>query len=245
MTGVTKKRKMNNQLVGSSSKKIKYAATKAANEVAKKDKELKGVDTEMAINEILNAIDTNDDVFVVNAIRAGTGSFERVGRKIAMKYLYINAVVTHTYKGSDSLIIQGNLLRMVVVYDKQPSGVTPVFSAIFGERTNKGVASSDFLAPRNYDNMSRFQVIHDKIITSNPMTTVLASSGGANNKIHIKEYIKLGNRETVYSDTNITPTIAQISSGALYIYFRAMNKATNVNVFKLDAESSVRLRYTD
>jgi len=88
--------------------------------------ELKGVDTVLTLNPVIATTSTNASSFTLNLIVPGSGSFNRVGRTIMMKSvrLYGQLVYTYGLTATTNDII-GNTLRMVVVYDKQPSGVSP------------------------------------------------------------------------------------------------------------------------
>lgn len=205
--------------------------------------EKKGVDTIMG-GVVQKETDNNNGFFTPNVIAPGNGSFNRVGRKVYCKSLRIkgNFHSVHALEAGSTL---SNTLRMVVVWDKQPSGVLPLFNTIFGNTVQSGIESATgILDPPRYDNMSRFQVLREKTWDLNPG----GAAGSADTlQIHcsIDEYIKLGSRETVYAGESATSTIADISSGALYVIFRAFHEQT-IGLTQVILNNVIaRLRYTD
>jgi hypothetical protein len=200
--------------------------------------ELKGVDTDISINPVLATTTTNGGITVLNLVQQGSGSWNRVGRKIHMKSIRLIGSMALTTTGTAA--IQNNLARMILVYDKQPTGVLPTFNAIFGRTDQNGDDTlSNFQDPPRYDNMGRFRVIqewdYDMPVRPNP--------NGGNVVKHFDHYVKLG-LETVFSGQSSPMTIADISSGALYLITRAgINTAT---IFaNIQSTSMARLRYTD
>lgn len=203
--------------------------------------EKKGVDTALAETTVIATTNTNGDSYVVNAITPGTASYQRVGRKVHLKSLRIRGVAINDF-GQATSLQYGNILRMVVVWDKQPSGTLPTFDTIFGRTVAAGTESSSFLDAVRYDNMNRFKVLRDKCIMWVPP---IATSAGAGNQqmTEFDEYIKLNGLETVFSGQTDPTTIADISSGGLYLFFRvySSSSATTVNI----ASAYARLRYVD
>jgi len=74
----------------------------------------------------------------------------------------------------------------------------------------------------------------------------LLDSGTQNSYLdqyRVDEYIKMPDLETVFSGASSPMTIADISTGALYVYFRAYNQSTGVS--EAQFTGNARLRYTD
>lgn len=212
--------------------------------------ELKGVDTGVLSAQIgvfLSTTNTNTGVAVINCVAPGSGSFNRVGRKIRMKSLRIRGAVEALCDNNGDpagTSPRGVVIRMVVVYDKQPSGVVPTYDTIFGHTTQAGTEIGNPLDPLRYDNTGRFRVLRDKVFTINPEYNPLAADAGIVTKRAFDEYIDLKGLETVYSGQSATCTITDISSGALYLWVRKDANTTNTAAnFNSDANS--RLRYYD
>lgn len=210
--------------------------------------EKKGVDTYLTLNPVIATTNTNGSAFVLNLIQQGAGSWNRVGRKVALLSARIRFSLTQTYALTPvTNTFGGNQLRMVVVWDKQPSGAAiPSFDTIFGTTDQLGAEVSTILDPVRYDNMDRFSILRDCIINPEPMT--IPATGGTSNSVfsyaQVDEFIKLNGRETVYSGQSNPMTIADVSTGALYVYFRAQVNALT-NSMSVSDDSFCRLRYSD
>ena len=136
---------------------------------------------------------------------------------------------------------------MIVVWDRQPSsGSVPTFNQIFGETNYNGDNSVQICDSLLYGQMSRYKIIYDKMYTLNPdvvhgdsTTDYLKSK-----RVWIDKFINLKNLESTYSKSQATPAISDISTGALYVIFRAQFSQAGVNQV---ATSSLhtRLRYVD
>jgi len=209
--------------------------------------ELKGVD--VALTQalgVINTTTTNANCVLLNAIAPGSGSFNRIGRKAHLKSLRLKGTVEFVSTPSAAGIIVGNWLRMVVVWDQQPSsGSIPTWETVFGITDQAGTESSTTLAPLRYDNMDRFKVLKDCIIDYSVQPSTPVSTALVTEQVTFDEFIPLGGRECVYSGQSATCTIADISTGALYVYFRANTNTAGANQAALGAQSLARLRYTD
>lgn len=211
--------------------------------------EIKGVDTILTLSPVINTTNTNASSFVLNLVPPGSASYNRIGRKIYNKSVRMRGVVKMQYAlETTTSDITGNLLRMVLVWDKQPSsGAIPAFDTIFGVTDQAGTESSTYLAPLRYDNMDRFKILKDCMIRNDVAAT--PPLAGTTNLVEayypFDEYVKLGNRETVFSGQTSPATIADISTGALYLFFRSLNNTGASSLIGVDASSIARLRFTD
>lgn len=207
--------------------------------------ELKGLDTDIDDANVLATTATNGAIYVCNAITPGSGSYNRVGRKITMKSLRIKGQVIFEFgQAATTGNISGNTLRCVVVYDKQPSGAYPTFDDIFGRTITIGTESTEYLDNLKYDNTDRFSVLSDQVFDCNP-TLYNASGGTENLQFHVKsfdKFIPLKGLETQFSGQTSPTTIADISSGALYVIYRV--RVSTANVTEASVQNSVaRLRF--
>lgn len=211
--------------------------------------EVKGMDTELtAAGPVVNTTGTNANAVVLNLVRAGTGSWNRVGRKIYPKSLRLKGAFLCAYAAqTTTLNLQDMYIRMVVVWDKQPSGAAiPAWDTVFGVTNQAGGEVSTLLAPPRYDNMDRFRVLKDCMFNSDVQAT--PATGGSTNQVLVRlpfdEYIKMKGVETVFSGQSEPMTIADISTGALYVFFRASNATANTASVSIE-EAYARLRSTD
>jgi len=221
----------------------------AVRQAVARNNEKKGMDTPLTIaGPILATTNTNGDTIVLNLVQQGAGSWNRIGRKINPQSIRLRGVVNWASAAAATTgNPDGNILRMVVVWDKQPSGAAiPAFDAVFGVTAQDGTESTTFLNAVKYDNMDRFSVLRDCVMEFIPR---LIADGGTqditNTKHPFDEFISLKGREVVYSGQSNPMTIADISTGALYVYFRAAAATANTNALSLEASSFSRLRYTD
>lgn len=209
--------------------------------------EKKGLDTSVNTGTpIITSTNTNGNAIVLNLIQQGAASWNRVGRKAIMRSLRVRGYAQFTQLGTAAGgTTQGNSMRIVVVWDKQPSGAAiPAFDNIFGITAQDGTESCpNIYCPPKYDNMDRFRVLKDVVVDqkvegfigqgTNPSTVQMQQ---------VDCYIKLGLLETVFSGQSNPMTIADISTGALYIYFRAINNNAEATCIFV---GTARLRYAD
>lgn len=243
-SGYRKRGKFNRSNYGrASSGTVSIAAARRAMQAFQ---ELKGVDTDTDANTIISTTSTNGDIIPMNLIAPGSASFNRIGRKVKLRSIRFWGVLTYEI-GADAISgnVKGLNVRMAVVWDKQPSGVLPTFADIFGHTLQDGTEASLIYDKPRYDNTDRFQVLRDCVKTYNP--TLYNAAGGSSDhqlgELYYDEYVDLKYKETVFSGQSAPATIADISSGALYLVVRASNNTAGVGTVEMDGES--RLRYTD
>jgi len=211
--------------------------------------EKKGMDTvvDLADAAVVATTNTNDASFVLNLIQAGNGSWNRVGRKAYLQSVRLRGIATCLIdRAATTGNLLANTLRMVLVWDKQPSsGSVPAFDVIFGKTVQAGTESCTFLDSLRYDNTDRFKVLRDVVVCASPQTDNAASdsTNATRYDIPFDEFVKLGQRETQFSGQSTPMTIADISTGALYVYFRA-SRNDNTSLWSI-GNSVARLRYTD
>lgn len=208
--------------------------------VRKQDEEKKGMDTTFNQTSVSAVLSGNDDSTCLNLVQMGTGSWNRVGRKIFLKSVRLRGEIINKFTPQTGSL-NANTFRMIVVWDKQPSGgVIPGFNTIFGHTTQTGAESAGLWDSVRYDNMQRFQILRDITFDAQPKIY----SSAVSTEVHsFDEYIKLNGKETVYSGQADPMTWADISTGGLLVVVRALFAAEN-NEFSL-SNCVARLRYTD
>lgn len=222
----------------------KYTKSYPAPQQAKPEK--KGVDFDISNAAIVDTTNTNDDIAVMNLIQSGNGSWNRIGRKVKLDSIRLKGVAECIIGLDGSNHLYGSALRMLLVWDKQPSsGTIPTFDDIFGITEQDGTESSTVMAPPRYDNMDRFRVLMDKTLHANP-DVYNAGAGGDNYFVTpFDYYVKLRGCESNYSGQSQPMTIADISSGALYLVYRATENTAGSKAWQVQSSSVARLRYTD
>jgi len=210
--------------------------------------ESKGFDTGLGIAQVVSTTNTNGDCFVLNLCQQGAGSWNRIGRKINLQSVRLRGIAQFNFAPvATTAALNSNTLRMVLVWDKQPSGgAIPAFDTIFGTTAQDGTESTTFLNPIKFDNMDRFSVLKDWVYSEKPYA---ALSSGTQNAVTVQvpfdEYVKLGGREVVFQGQSNPMTIADISTGALYVFFRVETNTSTTSYVAIDNTAFARLRYTD
>ncbi len=217
--------------------------------LTKNSGELKGMDTDLTFaGPVIDTVNTSLSSSVLNLVEPGNGSFNRIGRKVFNKTVRLKGMVQFKYADvttTENLV--GACMRMIVVWDKQPTGTQPQFDAICGRTSQDGTETSDVFDNLRYDNTARFQILREVMFTGNP-TANPAPTAGTENAVVLRfpfdEFIDLKNRTTVFSGDSDPVTIADISSGALYVYWRANAAVNNQLDWEVETESHARLRFT-
>lgn len=211
--------------------------------------ELKGVDTSCSIGygSVVSTQTTNDAIIPINLIEEGSASYNRIGRKIHSHSVRITGGIDWKVAPQTNFM-NGTYVRMILVWDKQPSGSLPVFSDIFGNTDATGTEAVTMFDNLRYDNTDRFRVLKDKTYTLNaPVRNQNASTGTAYYATLYKKFdwfVKLKGKETAYKSSTSPPAISDISSGGLYFIVRASANSSGTNEVAISA-CRARLRYTD
>lgn len=211
----------------------------------KTSNEIKGVDTDVGgvVGAVLTTTNTNGDTVPLNLIQQGAGSWNRVGRKTHLKSVRITGRATLALQAAAN-VEATSILRMVLIWDKQPSGAAiPAWDVIFGQTDQLGAETSNFLSPPRYDNMDRFRVLRDIKIHANSANVTTSTTTTGIREVCIDEFVKLPALESVYSGQSNPMTIADISTGALYIAFRQSN--STYGGWQIADPTFARVRYFD
>lgn len=202
--------------------------------------EKKGVDGTFTSSPTLSSLNTNGQSWYLNLIGQGTASHQRVGRLVNLKSLRVRG----TYALATD--INSNAIRMTVVWDKTPSGGNPpVWEEIFGHTNDDGSEGAFITDSVRYDNMQRFKVLRDTYVPLTAGFYPATPTTGLSTIAAVKtfdEYIDLRGLTTSFNDTSTLPVNASITTGGLYLYFRAYHQSTDNFV---TASGSWRLRFTD
>lgn len=164
----------------------------------------------------------NSTIIPINALGQGQDFNQRIGRKITMKSIQIR------YQMNQILAPAGIQLstRVLIVYDRQPTGALPAVQDILTTQlTCNGYV--------NLNNRQRFWILMDKI---HCMDTAGPKS------IMEKRFIRLGRKGVDATYNSVLGTIADISSGALYVI---VQNGTPVLGNDMGLLMSTRVKYTD
>lgn len=215
--------------------------------IRKSSGEKKGVDTfvNLVAYSVLSGFEQNTATTCLNLVSPGNGSWNRVGRKINLKSIRIIGKIRYEYRNSQTTgMIQAFACRMLLVWDKQPSGeAIPDVSTIIGRTTQNGNTVTSAFDAVKYDTMSRFKIIKDRMVVINPTLHNTFGTGDAFTRLAVPvDIYKKLNYETTFSGDSTPATIADINSGALYLFFVTDNDNNNE---QYTFQGSCRLRYTD
>lgn len=207
--------------------------------------EVKAIDILEATYPLTAAPATNVNVSLLNIVQEGTGFFNRVGRKIEMRSLHVTGLIQPTGTAQT----QSDLVQWAIIYDRQPSApaALPVYNLIFGDYTAAGGFSGSEYSGLNLDNRDRFVVIRNKRLALPSTTAVLGTNPSQvmpadPSMLTINEFIKLKRLTTHYNGTANPITIANVTTGALYIVTQGGFAA---GAQGWSAQLQFRLRYDD
>lgn len=164
---------------------------------------------------------------LVNTIVQATGPTDRVGRQITVKAIGVTIIVIGVPKTNS--LNTGDTIRVILYQDKQTNGAAAIVSDIL-----KGAPIISIASYRNLENVSRFQILWDKLIQVDPYTTVGTSSARS---AVVTKFYKRCNVKIEYSGPD--NSIANIRSNNFGILCIAEHTGqTSVQI-------TTRVRYTD
>ena len=106
-----------------------------------KSPELKSCDFTFNFAPIPSVTNTNNAIQVCNCVQPGTGSWNRIGKKIRMKSIRYKAILQ--YNNDPTATNANNSIRCLLVFDKQPSsGAIPTFDTMFGSTDQTGAETT-------------------------------------------------------------------------------------------------------
>lgn len=201
--------------------------------------EIKAIDIPSAAYVLRNP-GTASNIILLNGVQTGAGFFNRVGSRIEMKSLHFRGPLTALATGVQT---HG---RILIVYDRQPTGALPVIADILQARDQAGAATTTSVSEINLDNRDRFTIIRDMtfFLPSQTYTAAVLTNGPNyptdSNDYDINEFVKLKGLTTHFKSSTNPTAIADISTGALYACFVSggTDSAWNTSM-------GFRLRYND
>jgi len=139
--------------------------------------------------------DTTGDVILLNGIARGDDVSDRIGRKVIIKSLEARF---YAYVTAGTGVDQSN--RVMLVYDKQPSGAAPNITDV--------LVSVSTTALKNENNSQRFTILYDQIYYLN-------GSGESDSAKIWHTYRRLN--FPVQFNAGYAATVADIQSGAIWL----------------------------
>lgn len=170
----------------------------------------------------------------------GTDAINRVGRQTTMKSVQIRGffLLEGSATPATGIVAESQAYRVLLVWDKQP---TPATAVTITDILNSATAQ----AQTNLSNRDRFRILRDHTGVFDAMvynTTATQAVAAWGKTVQNFEYYTKFSGKTTFNATN-GGTIADISSGALYLCFIgtvAAGTDTDTNVYY-----TTRVRFTD
>lgn len=208
-------------------------------ETASTLKEVKSIDYQGTMD-----LQQTAELDIINDAEIGTSFYNRTGRRIKLKSLFIRVHVQPVIATRD---FNMGFNRVAVVYDRQTNGSLPSYDDIFTEITSEGLPTipTPFSKP-NLNNRERFTVLMDYQFQT-PQGTIIAGRLSASQPsvtdglfcLH-ERYIDLKGLTTQFSGDD--STIADIATGSLLIVGQGSNLDDEQG---FAAYCSARLRFWD
>lgn len=186
-------------------------------------------------------VPTNTNIILLNGIQTGAAFFNRVGSRIEMKNLHIRGALRPSATNGEN-----TSARMIILYDRQPTGALPVITDILLSRDQAGATTTTGHSEINLDNRDRFVILRDLMwyLPSSTNTAGVLTNGpnfpGDDEKFDVNVFIKLKELGTHFKSSTNPTAIGDIATGALYALF-----ISEANDGTWSAKVSFRLRFDD
>lgn len=175
--------------------------------------------------------------WTVNAVAQGTDNTNRIGKKVQVKSLSINAVFRGPHFGVTASTMIGSMVRWWVVLDSQPDGVKATADEIWD------LAGFNYMyAHRNLGNSERFKVLRTGTVDLAPTgstASLPAIAPGFEDKKYVNIYIPL-NDAVRFGGTDGTE--ASINSGAYLFCYTCDNQGASSGP---SVSFNARVKFTD
>lgn len=142
----------------------------------------------------------------VSGVATGTDYNNRIGRSIYYKRLELKVFLEPKITASSPT---GDIIRTVVVLDRQPNGSNPAAADI--------LQNNNYTEPYQVNNRDRFEVLYDKFLVCEANAYAASALTVGDPKFHYLECVIPINQRAIFSGT--TAAVASVSSGAIFILF--------------------------
>lgn len=172
----------------------------------------------------LVSLNSTGDLVLVNGIAAGSGASEHVGREVTMRSVQINLRAQATAATGVAQIV-----RFLLVYDRQPNGAAPAITDI--------LTSTTVTAPRNLDNRKRFKILWDEVC---PLADRITATESGVQHVYLRFYRRL--RHPIEFNATTSATVTAITTGSMYFVGIGTEASGNTDA---DCVGTCRIRYAD
>lgn len=212
--------------------------------------EKKSIDTtafSVAPGGVSLAINTTGSIIPLNLVSAGSSFFNRIGRKIEMTDVSLKL---QTDPLSVTRASQQDYVRVLIIYDRQTNGATPILADILQDTGNTGANTTESISGMNLNNRDRFQVILDKKYnlpqvtnTAGVLTNIWPTNQCDVQEMMLNQYRKMNRLVTHFGADSAPPVIGDIRTGGLFLVTMGALAAGTENF--QGNEWAVRVRYYD
>jgi len=165
----------------------------------------------IALQSFATAVGTGSTFTLVNPLNQGTGATQRIGRDV------VNDKINVRYAINGAAINTADMVRVLLVWDKETKGAAPVAADIFTNTTAGYMQVSSL----NEDNLgNRFVVLMDNLHAIQPPTTTSYPFIGCVKSVKV-------NKTTHYYNTNVG-TVTDIDSGSIYLVYTSYLGGCNI-----------------
>lgn len=204
--------------------------------------EIKAVDIAITNNDF----SATGFVQPLNRITAGSSFFQRIGRRIELQSVQYNLAIIPANGLADGEY-PAEMLRMLLVYDRQTNGATPAIADILQSTNSAGTVFTNNESLLNLNNRDRFIIVRDLKLLS-PVFTIQAGkivfTGTAdqqNWKTMITDFTrKVNGLITQYKADSTPGAIGDIATGGLFLVTFGASPVASWTV-----DGSMRLRFRD
>lgn len=161
----------------------------------------------------------------INLVPQGSTFYNRIGSKIVIKSIAIDCgVLAHS-------IAELNIVRYMIVYDRQPNGAYPALADILQDNA-AGLTSTSGV---NMQNRSRFAILRDNYLEINP---------GSGEFKHLKLFVKPSGGLLCEFGTT-AGTIGDIKTGSILFLMFTPISVNTTGPFASALSLKTRIRYDD
>jgi len=192
------------------------------------------------------ALNATGTIEALNLIQVGSSMFNRIGRRIEMTSVRLEAYVNPINATRNCSVDLG---RIMIVYDRQTNGAFPAITDVIQDTDQTGANTTTAQTGINMNNRDRFVSILDHRMylpqgtTTAGVASLLQPADAEYFKPVINEFRKLRMLTTHYKADSNPAVIGDITTGGLFIFSLANNTAGS-DMWQI-ANWNVRLKYVD
>lgn len=161
--------------------------------------------------------------YLLNATRAGSDFYERIGCKISLHSLRVRGgIEAKAAVGGFPNVnpSRGVCVRIIVVFVNNNSGLITTINEVVGQVNVTGGFIAWWSSGIRYDAIDRFKILHDEVVVLNPLEQPSGTIDIPIVKQAIDFTVDLRGLETVYNRTGVITDQSAIQSGALLLFAR-------------------------